>query len=303
MIFTPEELFHISLAYHFVRRTYLKGTSPWDLILSKPGKFVNPMHGLNTSVTAIVEKYKALPPISSLPPHSPLPSEGETTEGSPVDRSVTKGVAAEGTARSEGALSEQVGQSQFDKIMQEFITRRGMLAHYNRMVSLSKDPDYILFLQLRDETMRWLVNTVKNAIKTAQAAQAEETTAQTAEKAAVGTAAQTAASIEPASILSRLDKIIRLCGTATEMNETDFSIEVKRLLKEAGLYKSQWDYLRSGELPPIQVDEETHNLITAIIAKLKGIPDGGAELFPFELIDSWGRLTAWILKRLKLTNR
>ena len=60
MIFTPEELFHISLAYHFVRRTYLKGTNPWDLILSKPNKFVNPMNGLNTSATAIVEKHKSL---------------------------------------------------------------------------------------------------------------------------------------------------------------------------------------------------------------------------------------------------
>ena len=91
------------------------------------------------------------------------------------------------------------------------------------------------------------------------------------------------------STLSRLEKIIRLCGTATEMNETDFSIEVKRILQEAGLYKSQWDL--KDRLPdrPIQVDEETQNLMITIIAKLKGIPDGGAELFPFELIDTLGQ--------------
>ena len=102
-----------------------------------------------------------------------------------------------------------------------------------------------------------------------------------------------------ASLLSRLDKVIRLCGTATEMNETDFSIEVKRLLKEAGLYKSQWD-LRSG-LPdrPIQLDEETRNLMIAIIAKLKGIPDGGAELFPFELIDTLGQVYGLDTEKIK----
>ena len=101
------------------------------------------------------------------------------------------------------------------------------------------------------------------------------------------------------SVLSRLEKIIRLCGTATEMNETDFSIKVKRLLREAGLYKSQWD-LRS-ELPnePIQVDEERHNLIVAIIAKLKGIPDGGAELFPFELIDTLGQAYGLDIEKIK----
>ena len=95
------------------------------------------------------------------------------------------------------------------------------------------------------------------------------------------------------SLLSRLDKVIRLCGTATEMNETDFSIEVKRLLKEADLYKSQWDLkdkLPNSSDTPIQLDEKTRNLMIAIIAKLKGIPDGGAELFPFELIDTLGQV-------------
>ena len=73
------------------------------------------------------------------------------------------------------------------------------------------------------------------------------------------------------STLSRLEKIIRLCGTATEMNETDFSIEVKRILQEAGLYKSQWDL--KDRLPdrPIQVDEETQNLMITIIAKLESV--------------------------------
>ena len=71
------------------------------------------------------------------------------------------------------------------------------------------------------------------------------------------------------------------------MNETDFSIEVKRLLKETDLYKSQWDLRDRLPDRPIQVDEEMHNLN---IAKLKGIPDGGAELFPFELIDTLGHV-------------
>ena len=262
MIFTPEELFHISLAYHFVRRTYLKGTSPWDLILSKPGKFVNPMNGLNTSAATIVEKYKSLPP---------MVASVEGTEESA------------GKTAVEPAGQSQFGQSQFDETMQEFITRWGMLAHYNRMISLSKDPDYILFLQLRDETMRWLVNTVKSAMKTTKAA---ETTPQTASRTAAGTSL----SDKSKSLLARLDRVIWLCGTATEMNETDFSIEVKQLLKEVGLYKSQWDLRSNLPEKPIQIDEETHNLMIAIIAKLKGIPDGGAELFPFELIDTLGQV-------------
>ena len=101
------------------------------------------------------------------------------------------------------------------------------------------------------------------------------------------------------SVLARLEKIIRLCGTATEMNETDFSIEVKRILQEAGLYKSQWDLKDKLPEKPIQVDEETRNLMTAIIAKLKGIPDGGAELFPFELIDTLGQVYGLDTEKIK----
>lgn len=86
------------------------------------------------------------------------------------------------------------------------------------------------------------------------------------------------------AILRRLDTMIIHYGEANEKNELDFSIDVDMLVSQIEIYDQIW-YVRhmpeNGEHSREAVD-----LVREFIARLEEIPDGCAEIFPFELIDT-----------------
>lgn len=86
------------------------------------------------------------------------------------------------------------------------------------------------------------------------------------------------------AILRRLDTMIIHYGEANEKNELDFSIDVDMLVSQIEIYDQIW-YVRhmpeNGEH-----SQEAVDLVREFIARLEEIPDGCAEIFPFELIDT-----------------
>lgn len=86
------------------------------------------------------------------------------------------------------------------------------------------------------------------------------------------------------AILRRLDMLIIHYGEANEKNELDFSIDVNMLVSQIEIYDQIW-YVRhmpeNGEH-----SQEAVDLVREFIARLEEIPDGCAEIFPFELIDT-----------------
>lgn len=86
------------------------------------------------------------------------------------------------------------------------------------------------------------------------------------------------------AILRRLDTMIIHYGEANEKNELDFSIDVDMLVSQIEIYDQIW-YVRhmpeNGEH-----SREASDLVREFIARLEEIPDGCAEIFPFELIDT-----------------
>ena len=85
------------------------------------------------------------------------------------------------------------------------------------------------------------------------------------------------------AILRRLDDVIQRYGIATESNESSFSLDVKRVISQLEIYDQIWHIRRMAE------GKHSCNavrLVQDIIQRLEAIPDGCAECFPFELIDS-----------------
>lgn len=237
MVFTPNELFHISLAFYRARTGKKDGESkdPWELILilSSIAPFPHSLTGLDTEPNLILQKYRAL-------------SSDE--------------------------------QSQFDEKMWAFINRYGMRAHYQRMIGNITQPRHPLQIEKdRKETTEWLVNSFMPK-----------------EFKIVPTKSVSEMSEESQTVIYRLNRIISMCGLATERNESDFSEAVRELLEEAGLYKDEWSWHAKRPKESISLtgsdSSEKRNLLIHVIAKLKGIPDGGAELFPFDLIDTLGQV-------------
>lgn len=85
------------------------------------------------------------------------------------------------------------------------------------------------------------------------------------------------------AILRRLDRIIYHYEEANEDNESEFSTDVNMLISQIEIYDQIW-YVRhmpkEGEHSAEAVD-----LVREFVAKLEEIPDGCAEMFPFETID------------------
>jgi len=84
-------------------------------------------------------------------------------------------------------------------------------------------------------------------------------------------------------ILGRLSRVINHYKEANEKNEIAFQADVLKIVSQIEIYDQVW-YIR--HMP----DEGEHSaegiaLIKEFIKMLEEIPDGGAELFPFELID------------------
>lgn len=85
------------------------------------------------------------------------------------------------------------------------------------------------------------------------------------------------------AILRRLDRIIMRYSEANEKNEADFSFDVNRLLSQVEIYDQIW-YVR--HVPEDGAHSaEAVALVREFIEKLEEIPDGCAEIFPFELIE------------------
>lgn len=86
------------------------------------------------------------------------------------------------------------------------------------------------------------------------------------------------------AILRRLDLLIVHYEEANEKNEIDFSIDVDMLVSQIEIYDQIW-YVR--HMPETgDHSREAVDLVREFIARLEEIPDGCAELFPFELIDT-----------------
>lgn len=84
------------------------------------------------------------------------------------------------------------------------------------------------------------------------------------------------------AILRRLDDIIMRYGEANEGNESDFSMDVDRLISQIEIYDQIW-YVR--HMPENRShSSEAIALVQEFVARLEEIPDGCAELFPFETI-------------------
>jgi hypothetical protein len=79
--------------------------------------------------------------------------------------------------------------------------------------------------------------------------------------------------INRAAILRRLEWVISRYVEANEDNETNFQMDVEAIIAQIEIYDQIW-YVRN--IP----DSGKHSM------RLKKLPDGCAEIFPFELIDS-----------------
>ncbi|SKA64279.1 hypothetical protein SAMN02745213_01512 [Succinivibrio dextrinosolvens DSM 3072] len=99
--------------------------------------------------------------------------------------------------------------------------------------------------------------------------------------------------INPESILARLDSIIRHYGEATEENEFEFSSDVSELVSQIEIYdqaiinkyKASEPRELSSYLGKNDHSKDAIGLVEEFVDVLQDIPDGCAELFPFDMID------------------
>lgn len=85
-------------------------------------------------------------------------------------------------------------------------------------------------------------------------------------------------------ILRRLDMLIIRYGEANEKNEIDFSIDAGMFVSQIEIYDQIWHARHMTENS--NHSREAVGLVKEFIARPEKIPDGCAELFPFELIDT-----------------
>lgn len=109
------------------------------------------------------------------------------------------------------------------------------------------------------------------------------------------------------AIIRRLNHIVYRYGEANEDNEMEFSIDVDMIISQLEIYDQLW-FVREGPAkntpvrnsPKTNDDEEilyeegNHSnrgisLAEEIIKILEDIPDGCAEMFPFDAIDELSR--------------
>ena len=96
------------------------------------------------------------------------------------------------------------------------------------------------------------------------------------------------------AIQRRLRYLVYRYGEATEKNESEYRADVNRLVSQLEIYNQIWltrsKHTRVDENGMIiPLSDEGVALAQAFIAELEKIPDGCAELFPFELIDELKR--------------
>ncbi len=86
------------------------------------------------------------------------------------------------------------------------------------------------------------------------------------------------------AILERLDLVIMHYGEANEANESAFSLDVDALISQVEIYDQIW-FVRHMPDGNKKHSTEAIDLVVAFVQRLEEIPDGCAELFPFEMID------------------
>jgi len=86
------------------------------------------------------------------------------------------------------------------------------------------------------------------------------------------------------AVLRRLQMLIARYGEANEENESNFQMDVEALISQVEIYDQIW-YVR--HMPPESKHSiEAIDLAKEVIALLEEIPDGCAETFPFEIIET-----------------
>ena len=97
------------------------------------------------------------------------------------------------------------------------------------------------------------------------------------------------------AILRQLRFLVCRYGEANERNEFNFSMDVGRLVSQIEIYDQVWVF-GEGRTHAIGDDSESEKhsskaveLVRRFVTELEEIPDGCAELFPFELIDELRR--------------
>jgi len=85
------------------------------------------------------------------------------------------------------------------------------------------------------------------------------------------------------AIIRRLDVVISFFGVATEKNEIDYGEAVEQIIWQLEVY-DRVHYLRKIPSGNQKHSAEGLALVKSIIGRLENIPDGGAELFPFQMI-------------------
>lgn len=84
-------------------------------------------------------------------------------------------------------------------------------------------------------------------------------------------------------ILRRLSRVINHYKEANEKNEIAFQADVLKIVSQIEIYDQIW-YIR--HMPgKREHSSEATELVREFVKMLEEIPDGGAELFPFELVD------------------
>lgn len=89
------------------------------------------------------------------------------------------------------------------------------------------------------------------------------------------------------AILRRLDRVIAHYEEATEENEMEFSIDVDMVISQLEIYDQVWFVRHMPDKGEHSM--EAKKLVRDIIARLKEIPDGCTECFPFATIDELER--------------
>ncbi|MBM7560884.1 hypothetical protein [Fusibacter tunisiensis] len=85
------------------------------------------------------------------------------------------------------------------------------------------------------------------------------------------------------AVLRRIKMIITKYGEANEENELSFLLEIEAIVAQIEIYDQVW-FART--VPPGKKHSvQGTDLIREVVAILKEISDGCAEIFPFELID------------------
>lgn len=92
------------------------------------------------------------------------------------------------------------------------------------------------------------------------------------------------------AIMRRLRFLVYRYGEANEENEFNFSADVNRLISQIEIYDQVWFVRGCRQYEDTDGSKNRHSaeaitLVKQFVAELEEIPDGCAELFPFEMID------------------